>query len=323
LDHHITSPISPAPVGAPAPTEALAPLINHVVSPHSSVPLVNDLIADITSQFPLLTNVPSFLLSMSKQSSFKQGEPSPNVTMLLERIQFANPGSSGIDEDNQAQNWGHYQFTAGGISPSSALTTWQDFGNVATAFKLVAAALKICQDARAMCADTEMPPDFLCDVFFNQILERLEKCWVGTGGAITSSRAPAIPATPPRCDKATLRLTIKVKPVATTTSPTQKGSAITQPPGAISEPTQELQEPSATLQSHEDPRADAASLKLLQVSELHSWMIKKNLTIPKPKCKDDIIAAIVKTPEFALTSKASIEQIVELHKMKKQLATAP
>jgi hypothetical protein len=119
---------------------------------------------------------------MSKQSSFKQGEPSPNVTMLLEHIQFANPGSSGIDEDNQAQNWGHYQFTAGGISPSSALTTWQDFGNVATAFKLVAAALKICQDTRAMCADTEMPPDFLCDVFFNQILERLKKCWVGAGG---------------------------------------------------------------------------------------------------------------------------------------------
>jgi hypothetical protein len=39
LDHHITSPVSPAPVGAPAPTEALAPLNNHVVSPSSSVPL--------------------------------------------------------------------------------------------------------------------------------------------------------------------------------------------------------------------------------------------------------------------------------------------
>jgi hypothetical protein len=84
--------------------------------------------------------------------------------MLLDRIQFANPGSSGIDEDNQAQNWGHYQFTAGGISPSSVLTTWQDFGNVATAFKLVAAALKICQDTQAMCADTEMPCNALLSV---------------------------------------------------------------------------------------------------------------------------------------------------------------
>ena len=57
-------------------------------------------------------------------------------------------------------------------------------------------------------------------------------------------------------------------------------------------------------------------------------MVDNNVAIPKSKLKNgalyifdpritltfgiDIIAAIVKTPEFALTSKASIEQIVEL-----------
>ena len=104
--------------------------------------------------------------------------------MLLERLQSADPGSPDIDEDNTCQSWGHDQFTAGGISPSSSLTSWQDIGNVATAFKLVAAALKTCREARLMCKNAGVleTDGFLSDVYLEQILERLEKCWVSAGG---------------------------------------------------------------------------------------------------------------------------------------------
>ena len=120
---------------------------------------------------------------MDMQPSFKQGEPSPNVTTLLENILTADPGSPDIDEDNRGVGWGYYQFTAGGISPSSVLITWQDIGSVATTFKLVAAALKTCRDARAMC-DTETPKTsgFISDVYLTETLNSLEKCWVGAGG---------------------------------------------------------------------------------------------------------------------------------------------
>ena len=121
---------------------------------------------------------------MDMQSTFKQGPPSENVTMLLNNLQYADPSSPDINEDNQCQSWGHDQFTAGGISPSSLLTTWQDIGNVTTAFKLVAAALKTFQEARLMCvnAGVSKMSNFVSDVYLEQVLERLEKCWVDAGG---------------------------------------------------------------------------------------------------------------------------------------------
>ncbi|KAH9022935.1 hypothetical protein EDB84DRAFT_1254284, partial [Lactarius hengduanensis] len=91
------------------------------------------LTAVLTSDFPSLTNAVTLIRSMNAQILFKQGKSSNNVTTLLERVQFADPGSPDIDEDNMCLSWGHDLFTAGGISPSSSLTTWEDVGSVATA----------------------------------------------------------------------------------------------------------------------------------------------------------------------------------------------
>ena len=141
------------------------------------------LAAVLTSQFPSLTNAPSLLRSMNAHPSFMQGKPSANVMTLLEHVQHADPASPDIDEDNINESWGHYQFTAGGLSPSSSLTTWQELGNVAIALELVAAALKTCQDARDMCANAVPPKtSFISDIYLAQVLEHLEKCWVGAGG---------------------------------------------------------------------------------------------------------------------------------------------
>ncbi|KAF8268369.1 hypothetical protein EI94DRAFT_1785947 [Lactarius quietus] len=280
--------------------EESAPTNLHANSPVSVVPsveagsTVNNLIADLTSQFPSLINAPSLLQSMNKQPSLMQGKTSKEVVMLLKHIQSADPASPDIDEDNLGQSWGHYQFTAGGVSPSSSLTTWQDIGSVDTAFKLVAVLLKTCQDAQAMCANARTPKTsgFISDIYLEQILDHLEKCWVGAGG-------------PPR-PKDNVTATAPEPPKELTES------TIHQQPATGTEP---MQEPSVALD--EGARADAISLRLLQILELLAWINDNKIAIPKLKRKDDIIAAIIQTPEFAQVSKSTIEQIIEQHKLKK------
>ncbi|KAH9077347.1 hypothetical protein EDB83DRAFT_2311863 [Lactarius deliciosus] len=307
-------------------------------------PSADNLIAVLTSDFPSVTNAASLIRSMNAQASFKQGKPSINVTALLERVQFADPGSPDIDEDNTCQSWGHDLFTAGGISPSSSLTTWEDVGSVATAFKLVAAALKTCQEARLMCVNARTPKidGFISDIYLEKILECLEKCWVGAGGTITSSRVPVVPTTPPAPSRVPVipttppvpsyrdvamsppkhPLLLKIKrptpitnviaPTRAPEAPTEKASTSAQQPTANTESTQE---PSAALD--EGTRADAASLKHLQVSELLAWIGDNKLSAPKSKRKDELIAAIVGSPEFAQVSKSAIQEIIDNRKVRK------
>ena len=129
-------------------------------------------------QFPSLTTALSFLQSMDVLPLFKQGKPSNNVTALLECVECAALDSLDIDEDNRGQTWGHYQFMTDDVSPFSSLTTWQDVGSVAVAFRLVAAVLKTCQEAQQMCASTGMlmTGGYLSDVYLEQTLKCLEKC---------------------------------------------------------------------------------------------------------------------------------------------------
>jgi hypothetical protein len=89
-----------------------------------------------------------------------------------------------INEDNACHSWGHYQFTVGDLNLSSCLTTWQDIGSIDTAFKLVAVALKTCQEACMMCTRAKVPKTnrFLSDTYLKKMLEHLENCWVDTGG---------------------------------------------------------------------------------------------------------------------------------------------
>jgi hypothetical protein len=84
---------------------------------------------------------------MNAQPLFKQGETPQNIIKLLEHIQCADPDLPDFDEDNLGAIWGH-QFMRGGLTLSSSLTTWQDVGSVVTAFKLVVATLKTCQEAQ-------------------------------------------------------------------------------------------------------------------------------------------------------------------------------
>ncbi|KAI9430847.1 hypothetical protein H4582DRAFT_2063378 [Lactarius indigo] len=68
--------------------------------------------------------------------------------------------------------------------------------------------------------------------------------------------------------------------------------------------------------------ADTASLKLLQVSELLALFSDNNLSAPKGKCKDDLITAIVESPELSQVLKLTIMEIIGRRKKapKKQVA---
>ena len=110
----------------------------------------------------------------------QQGKLSQNFTTLLEYIQSADPNSPDFDEDNKGQGWGHNQFMAGGLNLSSLLTLWQDIGSIATAFKLVAAAIKTCQEAQLMCMNARklMAGGFVSNACLQ---EWDKKCWIGAG----------------------------------------------------------------------------------------------------------------------------------------------
>ncbi|KAH9008186.1 hypothetical protein EDB83DRAFT_2323319 [Lactarius deliciosus] len=300
-----------------------APTSHHSLHVDPSVEFPADsLIVALTSEFPSLTNGPRLLNSMNAQLSFKEGEPSEQVATLLERVQSAVPSSPDIDEDNTYESWGHYQFTAGGISPASSLTSWERVGSVATAFKLVAAAIKTCREARSMCPNAGTS-GFISDVYLEKILECLESCWVGAGGVLTSqNRVP--PTTPSYRDVAMSppRLpVIKIKrpaPLADVAASKIPGvptgtNSITQPTAAT-----ERVEPSAGLD--EGARASVASLKQLQVSELLACFSDNKLSAPKGKRKDawaDLIDAIVKSPELAHISDATIKEMIEKRKLRK------
>ncbi|KAH8991732.1 hypothetical protein EDB86DRAFT_3079591 [Lactarius hatsudake] len=271
-------------------------------------PSADNLITVLTSEFPALTNAINLIRSMNVQLLFKQGKSSHNVSTLLERLQFADPGSPDIDEDNTCLSWGHDLFMAGGISPSSSLTTWEDVGSIATAFKM------------------PQMGGFISDVYLEKILECLENCWVRAGGVITSSRVPVFPTTPPTLSyrdaamspaKSGILLKIKwptpIAPTSTPVAPTENDSTSTHQPAARTEP---MLEPSVALD--EGTRADAASLKNLQVSELLTWISDNKLSALKSKRKDELIAVIVKSTEFAQVSKLAIQEIIDNRKTTKR-----
>ena len=112
--------------------------------------------------------------------------------MLLKHLQSTDPGSLDLSEDDMCEGWGHGQFTAGDITMSTSLTSWQDIGSIATAFKLVVAALKTCQEAWLMCANARTPKTsrFISDLYLEKVIKSLESCWVGAGGVCFHTFSP-------------------------------------------------------------------------------------------------------------------------------------
>ncbi|KAH9000681.1 hypothetical protein EDB86DRAFT_3075142 [Lactarius hatsudake] len=284
----------------------------------------DNLIAVLTSEFPSLTNTPSLLRSMNAQSSFKEGEPSKQVVTLLERVQFADPCSPDINEDNTCQSWGHYQFTAGGISPVSSLTNWQEVGNIATAFKLVAAAIKTCQEARLMCsnAGTPMTSGFISNIYLEKILDCLKNCWVAAGGVLTSQKhLLPIPTTLSYCNVAMSPPHVPLIKIKWPAPSIDVASKISEVPTRTDSTIQSTTTPEPSMGPDEGARASAASLRLLLVPELQACFSDNKITPPKSKRKEDLITAIVESPEFVHIFELTVKEIIEKRKKPKKVQT--
>ncbi|KAI9432913.1 hypothetical protein H4582DRAFT_2061278 [Lactarius indigo] len=228
-------------------------------------------------------------------------------TILLSSFK-QDPSSPDIDKDNMCQGWGHNS------------SQW-DIGNIMTAFKLVAATIKTCQEVRLMCKNAGTPKTsaFISNIYLKKTLECLESCWVLTSQACI----PPIPTTPLYCNVAMLPpcgLTIKLKwvvpAIGIITSETPEAPTGAQSTNQQCATSAELVGPSVGL--NEGAHVDAALLKLLQVPELLALFIDNKLSAPKWKCNDNLIVVILMAPELSHVLKSTITEIIKTwYKLKK------
>ena len=118
------------------------------------------------------------LQEMNLEHSEHNSNPSADILHFIDRIERADP-STEDDEDNMNLSWGHSQFTSGGLTCSSVLVSWSAVGNVSTAFRLLAAAVKTAKVARQLCFTQGISDAGHClaDAYIENIIELLWKCW--------------------------------------------------------------------------------------------------------------------------------------------------
>jgi hypothetical protein len=135
----------------------------------------------ITNDFPTIAGALDLLQAMQDATGIEAREPSNDVAALLDQLDRADPDSMDADADDSNESWGHAQFTAGGVTIRSALVDWEAVGGTSTAFKLIAAAVRTCKVARAMCATRgRSATAYLADNYLELLFEQIQRCWEGT-----------------------------------------------------------------------------------------------------------------------------------------------
>ncbi|KAH9043909.1 hypothetical protein EDB85DRAFT_1885415 [Lactarius pseudohatsudake] len=118
-------------------------------------------------------------------------KPSNAVAALLDQLDSADPDAPDVDDDNSNENWGHAQFTAGGLTIRSALVDWKSVGNISTVFKLITATVRTCKVARALCTTRGWSSTtYLADNYLKLLFEQLQHCWKDTQSPSASPLAP-------------------------------------------------------------------------------------------------------------------------------------
>lgn len=117
------------------------------------------------------------------------GFPSNDTAALLARVQGADP-SCIDDEDNLFEGWGHWQWTAGSLTITTAIGSWQDVGNTNIARQLIAAALVTCKAARLLCMERPKKPcSYISDSYVERLIETLSDAWKRSGGVSVPTSA--------------------------------------------------------------------------------------------------------------------------------------
>jgi hypothetical protein len=134
-------------------------------------------------RFPGNQEAIDLLNAMESSPEFKVGKSSDDFATFLERINNANPNEPTLSEDDLDASWGHYQFTAGRLTCTMVLTSWDVIGSCSNACDLIAAALKTCKVARHLCFEREVEAaSYLSDIYLENIISKLWDLWKSAGG---------------------------------------------------------------------------------------------------------------------------------------------
>ncbi|KAF7770877.1 hypothetical protein Agabi119p4_6851 [Agaricus bisporus var. burnettii] len=138
----------------------------------------------LQSEYGTITNAQQLLDAMEANPDFQHQEPSPAVVNFVKRIEEACP-SSELGEDERNEGWGHYQFTAGGVTCRSVLCDWKAVGNTTMARRLITAAIKTCKVARSWCELLGVQPkSYLSDTYLDILVNHLWDIWQAAGGPV-------------------------------------------------------------------------------------------------------------------------------------------
>lgn len=129
---------------------------------------------------------------MKTSPSHSESDPPSTTVQFIERIEQANPNAPGIEEDDTNVGWGHWQFTAGSMTCRTILKTWLDIGNVATAYRLLAASLKTCLVARHLCFtnNISVQSSYLSDAYLQQVVDILWNMVSVDAGVVSHTKYP-------------------------------------------------------------------------------------------------------------------------------------
>ncbi len=120
---------------------------------------------------------------MESSPGFKVGKPSDDFVAFLARIKNADPNDVNLSEDDLDASWGHYQFTAGCLTCTTVLTSWDIVGGCSHACDLIAAALKTCKVARHLCFEHKIDVmSYLSDIYLENVVSKLWDLWKSVGG---------------------------------------------------------------------------------------------------------------------------------------------
>ena len=144
------------------------------IHPHFLTPLI----AQFKTEFK---HIPGDALKLLQELNCEHlehdGVPSADILQFIDWIECADP-SAEDNEDNMNLSCGHTQFTSSGLTCSSVLASWPAVGNVSTAFRLLAAAIKTAKVAQQLCFTEGISTEsYLADAYIQNIVELLWTCW--------------------------------------------------------------------------------------------------------------------------------------------------
>ncbi|GBE78330.1 hypothetical protein SCP_0112150 [Sparassis crispa] len=292
-------------------------------------PSIENLIDALSSSHPDLISGLELLNSMKLTPVFDIGSPTSEVITFIERIENADPNSPDLSEDDLGTAWGHYQFTAGSMTSSSTLVSWDGIGSEA-ARRLIAASIKTCKVARHVCFVSGIKTNaYLSDAYLETTVEILWRLWKAAGGPVVKGKGKAFTSS----DSRTMSTADAIASIPDSSAATLTPSATTlvnvsQPSANIglsmnsdSCPSNSSGSGKPMANSNSDPRAYITSLNR---DELFEWIIDRKLAVnmklgkkSSSVKKDKLVSIILSAEATAQPSKAEVDVIVQQRKLKK------